>query len=81
MNVIARIVLTDVASALSIWGMFTTMTPTTRLPATPPSPAETPDSAWLIWRTELPSGQATLSVAELAECACPDLCDRDHANE
>ena len=36
---------------------------------------------WLRWRPEGPSRPQVLSVAELAECTCPDLCDRDHANE
>jgi hypothetical protein len=39
------------------------------------------ENPWLIWRRELPDEGETLSVAELAECSCPDLCDRDHANE
>ncbi len=29
---------------------------------------------------EAPSG-AALSAAELAECTCPDFCERDHGNE
>ncbi|MBX5463919.1 MAG: hypothetical protein IRZ28_22890 [Steroidobacteraceae bacterium] len=29
---------------------------------------------------EEPSG-AALSAAELAECTCPDFCERDHGNE
>jgi hypothetical protein len=36
---------------------------------------------WLLWRAEVPARPQVLSVAELAECTCPDLCDRDHANE
>jgi len=36
---------------------------------------------WLLWRPEQPETPEILSVAELAECRCPDLCDRDHANE
>jgi hypothetical protein len=24
---------------------------------------------------------SSLSTAELAECTCPDFCERDHANE
>jgi hypothetical protein len=37
---------------------------------------------WLLWRPEVPARQREiLSVAELAECRCPELCDRDHANE
>ena len=53
-------------------------TPPTGLPQRPPV---THDNPWLVWRAELPDGQVTLSVAELADCCCPDLCDRDHANE
>lgn len=36
---------------------------------------------WLLWRNETPDEREVLSVAQLAECRCPDLCDRDHANE
>ncbi|HEX6655606.1 MAG TPA: hypothetical protein VF153_05275 [Candidatus Limnocylindria bacterium] len=36
---------------------------------------------WLLWRPEGPARPPVLSVAELAECTCPELCDRDHANE
>ena len=36
---------------------------------------------WLRWRPKRPARPLVLSVAELAECTCPDLCDRDHANE
>jgi hypothetical protein len=39
------------------------------------------DDPWLAWRPEFPQERETLSVAELADCRCPDLCDRDHANE
>jgi hypothetical protein len=48
--------------------------PTIR-PARPPIPAPA-------GRTEQP-GAATgaVSTAELAECTCPDFCERDHANE
>ena len=42
--------------------------------------AEWADS-WLQWRSELPEEPQQLTVAELAECLCPDLCDRDHPNE
>jgi hypothetical protein len=38
-------------------------------------------NAWLNWRPERHPRPQVLSVAELAECTCPDLCDRDHANE
>ena len=36
---------------------------------------------WLLWRPERPQPPQVLTVAELAECACPDLCNRDHVNE
>lgn len=58
--------------------MFTT---TTSPSALPPATAGTGGNPWLLWRTELASEREVLSVAELAECRCPDLCDRDHANE
>ena len=38
-------------------------------------------NAWLNWRPKRHPRPQVLSVAELAECTCPDLCDRDHANE
>jgi hypothetical protein len=28
-----------------------------------------------------PAGIGTLTTAELAECTCPDFCERDHGNE
>jgi hypothetical protein len=37
-------------------------------------------NSWLQWRPELPEEPQRLTVAELAECVCPDLCDRDHTN-
>jgi hypothetical protein len=37
--------------------------------------------AWLQWRPERPEEPRRLTVAELAECLCPDICDRDHSNE
>ncbi|MCV0402575.1 MAG: hypothetical protein K5924_02565 [Chloroflexi bacterium] len=62
------------------------MTPTpTPAAITSPQGAPTADRArlnpWLLWRPEQPAQPNVLSVAELAECHCPDLCDRDHANE
>jgi hypothetical protein len=36
---------------------------------------------WLQWRPVARLDRQTLSVAELAECTCPDLCNRDHSNE
>jgi hypothetical protein len=38
-------------------------------------------NAWLQWRPDLPEEPRRLTVAELAECLCPDICDRDHSNE
>jgi hypothetical protein len=38
-------------------------------------------SPWLNWRPKKRRHAPVLSVAELAECTCPDLCDRDHPNE
>jgi hypothetical protein len=35
-----------------------------------PSPAAAP-----------PSSEPVRCTAELAECTCPDFCERDHANE
>lgn len=62
------------------------MTPTpTPEPIGSPPRAASADRArvnpWLLWRPEQPPQPGVLSVAELAECRCPDLCDRDHANE
>jgi hypothetical protein len=45
------------------------------------APLERATDPWLLWRIASPEERPMLSVAELAECACPDLCDRDHANE
>lgn len=48
---------------------------------------DTPSAAdirlmWLGWRPDPPHEQAqVLTVAELSECLCPELCDRDHPNE
>jgi hypothetical protein len=36
---------------------------------------------WLLWRPKRPARTHVLSVAELAECTCPELCHRDHGNE
>lgn len=36
---------------------------------------------WLLWRPEEPLSPQVLTVAETAECVCPDLCNRDHVNE
>jgi len=38
-------------------------------------------NSWLRWRPAVPRQRPVLSVAELAECTCPEICNRDHANE
>ncbi|MDP9270978.1 MAG: hypothetical protein M3P14_08430 [Chloroflexota bacterium] len=55
---------------------------TTTLPKTP-SPAHRAAwaNSWLRWSPELPEEPLRLTVADLAECVCPDLCNRDHDNE
>ena len=55
---------------------------TSTLPQTRPSgPQAEWANSWLHWRPELPEAPRRLTVAELAECICPDLCNRDHPNE
>lgn len=62
--------------------MYTTAQHQTQArPLTAPAPQTGAMNPWLIWRVESPGESQTLSIAELAECRCPDLCDRDHANE
>ncbi|HSK93294.1 MAG TPA: hypothetical protein VLA76_04470 [Candidatus Angelobacter sp.] len=59
--------------------MFTTpMSPT---PARLPSASRPDTNPWLLWRPESPAEPQRLTVAELAECRCPELCDRDHDND
>jgi hypothetical protein len=36
---------------------------------------------WLLWRPEGPSTPQVLTSAEMDECRCPGLCNRDHVNE
>jgi len=38
-------------------------------------------NVWVNWRPKHRPLPQVLSVAELAECTCPDICDRDHPNE
>ena len=47
----------------------------------PPTPDQARVNPWLLWRNADPVDPQVLSVAQLAECRCPDLCDRDHVNE
>lgn len=60
--------------------MFTIMTTQNR-PRPRATAADTDLNPWLLWRPEMPSEGRMLSVAELAECCCPDICNRDHGNE
>lgn len=52
-----------------------------------PSPAQLPTPAvvlhaWRSWSLKLfPQEPRLLTVADLAECECPHLCNRDHPNE
>jgi hypothetical protein len=40
-----------------------------------------PFNPWVLWSIETPAEREVLTSAELSECRCPDLCNRDHANE
>lgn len=55
--------------------MFTTPTPTQ------PQDRRVAINPWLLWTVETPPDRQVLSIAELADCVCPELCDRDHPNE
>lgn len=46
-----------------------------------PTPEQAAINPWLLWRVEDAAEPQRLSIAELAECRCPDLCDRDHDYE
>ena len=52
-------------------------------PIVPPAANRNQSSGdpWLLWRSGVPAEPQRLSVAELAECRCPDLCNRDHDND
>ncbi|HUF07141.1 MAG TPA: hypothetical protein VMP86_07110 [Candidatus Binatia bacterium] len=60
--------------------MFTTTPSSTQARTAAPGGQRTVD-AWLLWRPETRAEPELLTVAELAECHCPELCDRDHDNE
>lgn len=47
----------------------------------PIDPGQARMNPWLLWRPERPHAPQVLTVAEMAECLCPDLCNRDHGNE
>ena len=55
--------------------------PSSPRPARIPTTDEARLNPWLLWHLERPAERAVLSVADLAECQCPDLCDRDHDND
>ena len=61
--------------------MMTTTPLSTRTPTRMPSAPSGDLNPWLLWRPETPTEPELLTVAELAECHCPELCDRDHDNE
>jgi hypothetical protein len=46
-----------------------------------PNQADARLNPWLHWRPARAARSPVLSVADLAECTCPDLCDRDHGND
>lgn len=50
-------------------------------PRRPVSASEARMNPWLLWRPEAPEQPEVLTVAEMAECTCPSLCNRDHVNE
>jgi hypothetical protein len=47
----------------------------------PVDPEQARMNPWLLWRPEEPLAPQVLTVAEMAECVCPGLCNRDHVNE
>lgn len=61
--------------------MYTTSASPLPRRAPRPSPDQAAINPWLLWRIEDPEEPERLSIAELAECRCPDLCDRDHVYE
>ena len=61
--------------------MYTTAPSPTPHRRVPPTPDQTQVNPWLLWRNADPAEPQVLSIAELAECRCPELCDRDHVYE
>jgi hypothetical protein len=59
--------------------MFTTIPSATQ--ARTASSGQRIANPWLLWRPETRAEPELLTVAELAECHCPELCDRDHDND
>jgi hypothetical protein len=60
--------------------MMTTR-PLATTPRRTPAARRPEPNPWLLWRPDTPVEPELLTVAERAECRCPDLCDRDHDNE
>ncbi|HEX6139947.1 MAG TPA: hypothetical protein VF013_05710 [Candidatus Limnocylindria bacterium] len=52
-----------------------------RNPARRFSQSQVRHNPWLAWRPERPHPPQVLSVADLEECRCPGLCNRDHGND
>jgi hypothetical protein len=61
--------------------MYTTAASPNPHRAVRPTPDQAKVNPWLVWRNTEPAEPQILSIAELAECRCPDLCDRDHFYE
>lgn len=59
--------------------MFTSTPDPTREPTHQDN--DRPYHPWLLWSSETPARHAVPTIAELAECSCPDLCNRDHDND
>jgi hypothetical protein len=80
MDGIGIIVLTDAIPTSRLVRMTIQASPTLASPARRRSDDQ-PFNPWLRWSVETPAQREVLTSAELSECRCPDLCDRDHANE
>jgi len=61
--------------------MNTTLTLPTLSPQRPIIRSDPRVDAWMEWRADTPEEPNRLTIAELDECRCPDLCNRDHVNE
>ena len=61
--------------------MYTTTASPTPRRAGRPTPDQDSVNPWLLWRIQDADEPQVLSIAEMAECRCPDLCDRDHVYE
>lgn len=61
--------------------MYTTTVSSPSRRTVRPTPDQAAINPWLLWRIEDSSEPQALSIAEMAECSCPDLCDRDHVYE